>query len=207
MKRFLLLGVLAFAAAAFAGDGAAAPQRVVTLAPHLTELVCAAGGCGKLVGVSAYSDYPPQAALLPQISDAATVNLEVVLGLKPDLVLAWDGGTSQETIARLRADAQPQVVRRGKLQEEIVSLEASLDDELVSLATNREERAAALSPELLTRYTAALAHAGTSGAAQIDGGKCDGCRIALSPLDLDRWKTRPEGTFMACPECGRLLLP
>jgi predicted nucleic acid-binding Zn-ribbon protein len=133
-------------------------------------------------------------ALLAESEDR---ELELLLALEP----------LEETIARLRADAQPQVVRRGKLQEEIVSLEASLDDELVSLATNREERAAALSPELLTRYTAALAHAGTSGAAQIDGGKCDGCRIALSPLDLDRWKTRPEGTFMACPECGRLLLP
>jgi ABC-type Fe3+-hydroxamate transport system substrate-binding protein len=78
------------------------PQRVVTLAPHLTELVCAAGGCARLVGVSAYSDYPPQVAGLPRISDAATVNLEAVLALKPDLVLAWDGGTAPETIARLR---------------------------------------------------------------------------------------------------------
>jgi ABC-type Fe3+-hydroxamate transport system substrate-binding protein len=124
MKRFLLLGVLAFAAAAFAGDGAAAPQRVVTLAPHLTELVCAAGGCGKLVGVSAYSDYPPQAALLPQISDAATVNLEVVLGLKPDLVLAWDGGTSQETIARLRGlGLRVELLRVERLDEVAAALQ------------------------------------------------------------------------------------
>jgi len=88
--------------ASWAADAGAAPQRVVTLAPHLTELACAAGGCAKLVGVSAYSDYPPQVKSLPQISDATTVNLEAVLGLKPDLVLAWDGGTPPETIARLR---------------------------------------------------------------------------------------------------------
>ncbi|MDB5973260.1 MAG: cobalamin-binding protein [Nevskia sp.] len=80
----------------------APPQRVVTLAPHLTELVCAVGACGRLVGVSAYSDYPAQVKDLPQVSDAATVNLEAVLGLKPDLVLAWDGGTAPETVARLR---------------------------------------------------------------------------------------------------------
>ena len=79
-----------------------APQRVVTLAPHLTELVCAVGACARLVGVSAYSDYPAQVKDLPQVSDAATVNLEAVLGLKPDLVLAWDGGTAPETVARLR---------------------------------------------------------------------------------------------------------
>ena len=47
---------------------------------------------------------------------------------------------------------------------------------------------------------------GTSGAAQVVAGHCDGCRIALSPLDLDRWKGQPDGTFMTCPECGRLLV-
>jgi predicted nucleic acid-binding Zn-ribbon protein len=133
-------------------------------------------------------------ALLAESEDR---ELELLLALEP----------LEETIVRLRADAQPHVARRGKLQEEIGSLEASLDDELVSLVANREQRAAALSPEILARYTSALVRAGTSGAAQVDGGKCDGCRIALSPLDLDRWKSRPEGTFMACPECGRLLLP
>lgn len=93
-----LLGAL-LCGGALAG---AAPQRVVTLAPHLTELVCAVGACERLVGVSAYSNYPPQVSKLPQISDATTVNLEAVLGLKPDLVLAWDGGTPPETVARLR---------------------------------------------------------------------------------------------------------
>ena len=93
-----LLGAL-LSGGALAG---AAPQRVVTLAPHLTELVCAVGACERLVGVSAYSNYPPQVSKLPQISDATTVNLEAVLGLKPDLVLAWDGGTPPETAARLR---------------------------------------------------------------------------------------------------------
>jgi ABC-type hemin transport system substrate-binding protein len=101
------LRFLAAALGALLGCGALAtaapPQRVVSLAPHLTELVCAVGGCARLVGVSAFSDYPPQVSRLPQVSDATTVNLEAVLGLKPDLVLAWDGGTPPETVARLRA--------------------------------------------------------------------------------------------------------
>jgi ABC-type Fe3+-hydroxamate transport system substrate-binding protein len=96
----LLCGVLLCGGAAPAQD--TAPRRVVTLAPHLTELACAVGGCERLVGVSAYSDYPPQVRQLPQVSDAATVNLEAVVGLKPDLVLAWDGGTPPETVSRLR---------------------------------------------------------------------------------------------------------
>ncbi len=108
MRRPLCGGLRRLAGAALLGllPGmalAAPPQRVVSLAPHLTELACAAGGCARLVGVSAFSDYPPQVRALPQISDATSVNLEAVLGLKPDLVLAWGDGTPPETMARLRS--------------------------------------------------------------------------------------------------------
>lgn len=103
MRRLRFLAAALGALLCGGAHAAAAPQRVISLAPHLTELVCAVGGCERLVGVSAYSDYPPQVTKLPQVSDATTVNLEAVLGLRPDLVLAWDGGTPPETVARLRA--------------------------------------------------------------------------------------------------------
>lgn len=76
--------------------------RVVTLSPHLAELVCAAGACAQLVGVVKHSDYPEEVRGRAQIGDAFAVNLEAVLGLKPDLILAWDGGTPAQTVARLR---------------------------------------------------------------------------------------------------------
>lgn len=81
---------------------ASAAPRVVTLAPHLAELVCAAGACAQLVGVSARSDAPASVQTLPQIGDAFAINLEAVLALKPDVVLAWDGGTPPERVERLR---------------------------------------------------------------------------------------------------------
>jgi predicted nucleic acid-binding Zn-ribbon protein len=112
-----------------------------------------------------------------------------------------------EAVNAVRAAAQPAVARRGALQAAIAELRASLDDELLALRASRVERTTALAPELLARYEAVLARVGTAGASQIVAGHCDGCRIALSPLDLDRWKGQPEGTFMNCPECGRLLLP
>jgi predicted nucleic acid-binding Zn-ribbon protein len=112
-----------------------------------------------------------------------------------------------EVVNAIKAKAQPQVARRTELQGVINELQAGLDDELVSLRSGRLERASALSGELLARYDAAFARVGTSGAAQVDAGRCDGCRIALSPLDVDRWKGQAEGSFMPCPECGRLLLP
>ena len=112
-------------------------------------------------------------------------------------------------LATLEAElrAQPDVARRGELQARIAELEVSLDEELASLREGRRDCASALLPELLARYDAALVRAGTSGAAEVDAGRCDGCRIALSPLDVDRWKAQPSGTFLPCPECGRLLLP
>lgn len=96
MPRTLLLAILLWSGAATAAN------RVVTLAPNLAELVCAAGGCGRLVGVSSYTDFPSQITKLPDVGDAYALNLEAVIALKPDLVLAWGGGTSPQTLARLR---------------------------------------------------------------------------------------------------------
>lgn len=89
-------------AAIFLWCPASAADRVVTLSPHLAELACAAGGCDKLVGVVAWSDFPERVRALPKVGDAWAVNPEAVLALAPDLVLAWEGGTPRETIDRLR---------------------------------------------------------------------------------------------------------
>ncbi len=86
--------------AAVDGDGS---LRIVTLAPHLTELVFAAGAGEFLVGVSAYSDYPPEALELPVVSDAFTVDQEQLALLAPTLILAWDGGNPGPLIEELSA--------------------------------------------------------------------------------------------------------
>ncbi|HSW13252.1 MAG TPA: cobalamin-binding protein [Solimonas sp.] len=100
MRLFLMLWL------ALAAGTATAAERVVTLAPHLAELVCAAGACDKLVGVAKYTD-EPGARGKPRIGDAFTVNAEAVLGLRPDLVLAWNGGTSPQLTERIRAAGIP----------------------------------------------------------------------------------------------------
>lgn len=78
-------------------------KRIVTLAPNLTELVFAAGAADLLVGVSAYSDFPPAAKDLPVVSDAFTVDQEQLVLLKPDLLLAWKSGTPAHVVDELRA--------------------------------------------------------------------------------------------------------
>jgi ABC-type Fe3+-hydroxamate transport system substrate-binding protein len=92
--------VLATVVALLASPASAA--RVVTLSPHLAELVCAAGACDQLIAVSAYSDYPPAVKQLPVIGDGYSISYEKLLALKPERVLAWASGTPPATIARLR---------------------------------------------------------------------------------------------------------
>lgn len=80
---------------------AAPAQRIVALAPHLAEIVFAAGAGDKLVGVVRFSDYPPAAQRLPLVGDAARIDFERIVQLKPDLVLAWRSGNSPRDIMRL----------------------------------------------------------------------------------------------------------
>lgn len=82
-------------------------QRIITLAPNLTELVFAAGAGDRLAGVARYSDYPPPARRLPVVSDAVQFDLERMLVLRADLVLAWQGGTPPDAIARLERAGLP----------------------------------------------------------------------------------------------------
>jgi len=131
--------------------------------------------------------------LLEQVDDR---ELELLVELEP----------LEAAVRSIREQAQPATVRRAQLQTSIGELQASLDDELISLRAGRDECARQVAPALLARYETALQRAGGSGAAQVTSGRCDGCRLALSPLDLDRWKAQAPDTFMACPECGRLLL-
>lgn len=84
--------------------------RLVTLAPHLTELVYAAGAGETLVGVSAYSNYPAEAAALPEVGDALRVDIERIVALKPDVVLAWASGTPVAARERLETLGIPVVV-------------------------------------------------------------------------------------------------
>lgn len=96
------LGWLAVALCSLAAGAAPAP-RIVSLAPHLTEIAYAAGAGAALVGTVEYSDYPAAARALPRVGDGWRVDLERVLALRPDVVLAWSSGTPRATIERLRA--------------------------------------------------------------------------------------------------------
>src|SRR4030095_1744410 len=64
-------------------------QRVVSLAPHATELLFAAGAGARIVGVMAGSDYPEAARALPVVGTSSALDLERILMLRPDLIVTW----------------------------------------------------------------------------------------------------------------------
>lgn len=78
------------------------PQRIISLAPFTTELIYALGAQDRLIAVSEYSDYPLQAKTLPRVSNAFAINIESVISMKADLVIAWKTGGDSRGVARLR---------------------------------------------------------------------------------------------------------
>jgi iron complex transport system substrate-binding protein len=104
-------------------------QRVIAMAPHVTEMLFAAGGGDKIVGVVSYSDYPEAAKKIQHIGDNRNVDMERVASLKPDLIVIWMHGSSERQIDTLRqlgiplfhsepkklADIPNNVQRMGKL--------------------------------------------------------------------------------------------
>ncbi|WP_332675634.1 cobalamin-binding protein [Aromatoleum sp.] len=78
-------------------------QRVVSLAPHVTELLFAAGAGPRVVGAVAYSDYPEAARQLPRVGGYGNIDMEAVAALKPDLVIAWKTGNRDAHLDKLAA--------------------------------------------------------------------------------------------------------
>ena len=113
MTSVMLAGMLALALSAHAAEITvtddrgkrvtllAPAQRIIALAPSITELVYAAGAGGRLVGVARFSDYPAAAKDIQHIGDASRIDLERVLSLKPDLIIGWISGNPAADVERL----------------------------------------------------------------------------------------------------------
>lgn len=78
-------------------------QRVIALAPHVTEMVYAAGGGDRLIAAVDYSDYPEAAKKLPRVGSNRQIDMERVAALKPDLIVVWMHGSSERQIDQIRA--------------------------------------------------------------------------------------------------------
>ncbi len=77
-------------------------RRIISLAPHVTEMLFSAGAGKYIVGAVNYSDYPAAAKKIPGVGSYNQINIETIIALKPDLIVAWDSGNSQHIIEKLK---------------------------------------------------------------------------------------------------------
>ncbi len=96
-------------------------RRIVSLAPDITELLYAAGAGRYLVGAVDYSDYPPAARSLPRVGGYRRLDVEALLALHPDLVVAWSGNAAA-SVERIRALGLPLFLSDPHHLEDIPSL-------------------------------------------------------------------------------------
>ena len=104
------------------------PQRIISLLPSLTESVCELGQCRRLVGVDRYSNFPARVQKLPQVGGGLDPNVEMIVALKPDVVLLATSSRAGERLQALglkvvaleprsHADVQRVMLKLGQLLE------------------------------------------------------------------------------------------
>jgi iron complex transport system substrate-binding protein len=125
-------------------------KRIVSLAPHVTELLFAAGAGGRGVGAVEYSNFPVAARALPRVGSSAALDLERIAQLKPDLAIAWGSGNAPGQVAQLARLGIPVFVSEPKQLEDIptslrkIGQLAGTAAEAEAAARNFELRLAAL---------------------------------------------------------------
>jgi predicted nucleic acid-binding Zn-ribbon protein len=171
---------------------AADAAKHATRLGELDKTLSAATGAGRDL-TALHTEATHVRALLSQTEDR---ELELMEQIEP----------LEAAVAHVRESAKPLAARREELLSAIAALQTSLDEELVGLRGERASLAGALPDDVRQRYEVALQKVGVSGAANLIDGRCDGCRIALAPLELDRLRQLGHEQVSQCPECGRLLL-
>ncbi|HEX8477487.1 MAG TPA: cobalamin-binding protein [Telluria sp.] len=122
-------------------------QRIVAMAPHVTELLFAAGGGAKIVGAVSYSDYPEAAKRIPNIGSNRQIDMERVIAMKPDLIVVWMHGSSERQVEELRALGIPMFHSEPRKLDDIASSLEKMG-KLMGTEAVAEPAAAALRKEL-----------------------------------------------------------
>ena len=128
----------------------AAPERVVSLAPSNTEIVCALDACDRLVGVTDFDDYPVEVTEVDKVVTMAQVDVEAIVAAEPDLVLAAGNELTPTAVIEQLADlGMPVLVLYPQSLDEV-----SADIELIGSALGRGDAAVALVEEMAARVEA-----------------------------------------------------
>jgi iron complex transport system substrate-binding protein len=96
-------------------------RRVIALAPHVAEMLYAAGGGERIIAAVDYADYPEQAKALPRVGSNRLIDLERVAALRPDLIVVWLHGSSERQIDQIRALGIPMFHSEPKKLDDIAA--------------------------------------------------------------------------------------
>ncbi len=122
------------------------PERIVSLAPSLTEILFELGLGDRVAGVTTYSTYPPEAQSKPRVGSYVKINVEKVVSLRPDLAVATADGNDKETVERIAELGVPVYVVDPRSIRDVIR--AIID---VGGVTGREEAARDLAGKLDAR--------------------------------------------------------
>lgn len=125
------------------------PERIVSLTPHLTEMLFAVGAGEQVVGVDSASDYPQAAKTLPRIGDYSRINHERILALKPSLVIVWMGGNRAADIHALKQMGLPVLQTQATRLDDVARLLR-----LIGQASGHAEEGAAAAQDFSVRLSA-----------------------------------------------------
>lgn len=165
--KLTLLVILSFASAGLRGEVMVKDDlgnsvrlerpatRIVSLAPHLTEMVFAAGAGDKLIGVVSYSDYPPAALDIPIIGSYNSINYEALVALQSDLVLIWNSGNGEALAEHLESLGLTVFVSEPKRLPDIAR---SINK--IGILSGTVEAAEKAAQQYLTRYQALVSNNG-----------------------------------------------
>jgi iron complex transport system substrate-binding protein len=128
---------------------AASPQRIVSLVPSVTEILYALGAEHLLVGVTDFCDFPPEARRRPKVGGMVAPSLEAIIALRPDLVIATNEGTREDTFTQLSRVGVPVYLVAAHHVADVTSLMRRLGE-----LTGREAAAGPLVAELEQRIVA-----------------------------------------------------
>ncbi len=136
--------------------------RVISLAPHLTELMFSIGAGAQITGTVQSSDFPAAALDIPRVGDNASIDMERVLAMQPDLVLVWQSGNGSSLATRLRDLKLPVFVSEPQSLVQIESTVRSLGQ-----LTGRNEEARSGADAFAARVTKLTRAAPGSGPVRV----------------------------------------
>lgn len=100
---------------------AQAPKRIVSLAPHATELLFEVGAGNRIVGAVAHSDFPEEAKSIPRVGGYRSLDMEAIAALRPDVIVAWPSGNTPAQVEKLKQLGLPIYLSDSKRIADIAS--------------------------------------------------------------------------------------